>query len=73
MKALRLSEDSKGRNIPAASSKVLTRHPDSEDFDENFNYRSFIGKMNYLEKGTRMGIAFQTHQCETLTLFLDSV
>ena len=41
----------------------MTRHPDSEDFDESFNYRSVIGKMNYLEKGTRIDIAFQTHQC----------
>jgi hypothetical protein len=26
---------------------------DSEDFDGHFNYRSVIGKLNYLEKSTR--------------------
>ena len=67
LKALRLDEKSKGRNIPAASSKVLTRHPDSEDFEGSFNYRSVIGQLTYLEKGTRMDIAYQAHQCARYT------
>ena len=67
LKALRLDEESKGKNIPAASSKVLTRHPSSEEFDGSFNYRSVICQLNYLEKGTRMDIAYQAHQCARYT------
>jgi len=51
------------RTLPAPSSKILSRHSDSEDFDNLFNYRSVIGKLNYLEKGSRPDIAYITHQC----------
>ncbi len=47
-----LDESVKPRSTPAASSKVLTRHSQSPDFDGSFNYRSVIGKLNYLEKAT---------------------
>ena len=63
LKALRLDGRCKKRNIPAPSTKTLTRYPDSESFDGSFNYRSVIGQLNYLEKGTRPDIAFQSHQC----------
>jgi len=53
----------KSRSTPAASSKLLTRHSDSESFDNSFNYRSVIGKLNYLEKATRSDIAYAVHQC----------
>ncbi|KAI2494626.1 hypothetical protein MHU86_19904 [Fragilaria crotonensis] len=53
----------KSRSTPAASSKLLTRHSDSESFDNSFNYRSIIGKLNYLEKATRSDIAYAVHQC----------
>lgn len=53
----------KSRSTPAASSKLLTRHSDSEPFDNSFNYRSLIGKLNYLEKATRSDIAYAVHQC----------
>jgi hypothetical protein len=46
------------RSTPAASSNLLTRHTDSESFDNSFNYRSVIGKLNYLEKATRSDIAY---------------
>ena len=32
-------------------------------FDDSFNYRSVIGKLNYLEKSSRPDIAYATHQC----------
>ena len=51
------------RSLPAACSKLLSRHSDSEDFDNSFNYRSVIGKLNYLEKGSRSDIAYIVHQC----------
>jgi ATP-binding cassette subfamily B (MDR/TAP) protein 1 len=53
----------KSRSTPAASSKLLTRHSESEPFDNSFNYRSLIGKLNYLEKATRSDIAYAVHQC----------
>jgi hypothetical protein len=58
-----LDETVKPRSTPAASSKVLTRHSQSPDFDGSFNYRSVIGKLNYLEKATRSDISFAVHQC----------
>ena len=53
----------KPRSTPAASSKLLTRHSDSQPFDNSFNYRSVIGKLNYLEKATRSDISYAVHQC----------
>jgi hypothetical protein len=53
----------KARLTPAASSKLLTRHSDSKPFDNWFNYRSLIGKLNYLEKATRRDIVYAVHQC----------
>ena len=61
---LRLKDDTvKIRTTPAASSKLLTRHSDSQSFDNSFNYRSVIGKLNYLEKATRSDISYAVHQC----------
>ena len=48
---------------PAASSQTLKRHSDSKPFDNSFNYKSVIGKLNYLEKGSRSDTACVTHQC----------
>jgi len=59
-----LDEDKvKEKATPASSSKILMRHTESQDFDKSFNYRSVIGKLNYLEKGSRSDIAYITHQC----------
>jgi hypothetical protein len=41
------------QDTPAASSKLLSRHPDSEPFDQHFHYKCIIGKLNYLEKSSR--------------------
>jgi hypothetical protein len=44
---LRLNNDNVSEKItPATSSKLLSRHSDSEPFDNSFNYRSVIGKLN---------------------------
>jgi hypothetical protein len=51
------------RPVPAKSSEILKWHVNSEPFDGSFNYRSVIGKLNYLEKGPRPDIAYMTHQC----------
>ena len=49
-------------NTPAASSKILSRHSDSEPFDNNFNYRRVIGKLGYLDKGSHSDISYIMHQ-----------
>ena len=48
---------------PAATSKLLSRHSGSPTFDNSFNYRSVIGKLNYLEKASRPDISYAVHQC----------
>jgi hypothetical protein len=50
-------------SMPASSSKLLSRHSDSEAFDGSFDHRSAIGKCNCLEKSTRSNIACVAHQC----------
>ena len=60
-------DDVKIKDTPAASSRLLSRHTNSKDFDGSFNYRSLIGKLNYLEKATRSDIAYITHQCARFT------
>ena len=52
-----------GKETPAASSWILTRNDNGVDHDKSFHYRSVIGKLNYLEKATRLDISFATHQC----------
>jgi hypothetical protein len=42
----------KPKDTPAPSSRILHRHSESEDFDNSFNYRSVVGMLNYLDKGS---------------------
>ena len=49
--------ESKEKEIPMASSRILMRHTESTPFDNSFHYRRVIGQMNYLEKGSRSDIA----------------
>ena len=68
MKDLRLDEEKvKVKETPALTSKILSRHTSSDNHDGHFDYRSIIGKLNYLEKGTRSDIAYITHQCARFT------
>lgn len=53
----------KSKDIPASSSRLLSRHSNSEGFGNSFHYRSVIGRLNYLEKASRSDIAYITHQC----------
>lgn len=57
------SQNVKSKDTPAKSSTLLSRHPTSQPFDQSFQYRSIIGKLNYLEKGSRPDIAYIVHQC----------
>ena len=68
LKDLRLDDENvTTKDTPASSSKILRRHTDSEAFDGSFNYRSVIGKLNYLEKGSRSDISYIVHQCARFT------
>jgi len=55
------------KSTPAKSSAILRKHSKSKDFDGHFNYRSVIGKLNYLERGSRPDIAYIVHQCARFT------
>ena len=48
---------------PAATTVLLHKDPEGEDHDASWNYRSVIGKLNFLEKSTRPDIAYAVHQC----------
>lgn len=60
-------DDASAKVVPATLSKILRSHLESEDFDGSFDYRSIIGKSNYLQKGSRSDIAYITHQCARFT------
>ena len=61
-------DDVHTKETPAASSKLLSRHSDSPSFDNSFNYRSVIGKLGYLDKGSRSDISYITHQCARFSI-----
>ena len=64
LRDLRLDKDNVAtKETPAPVSTILTKHSASEAFDGYFDYRSVIGKLNYLEKSTRPDIAHALHQC----------
>jgi hypothetical protein len=60
---LKFVKNTKAKDIPALSSAILQRDLDGEEFDEHWDYRSVIGKLNFLEKSTRPDISYAVHQC----------
>ncbi len=55
--------DSKTKPGPAKVSLQLHAFKDEPVFDLNFNYRSAVGKLNYLaQQTTRPDIMYATHQ-----------
>jgi len=68
LKDLKLDKENlKTKDTPCMTSKILDRGIDDEPFDNSFHYRSIIGKLNYLEKGSRSDISYITHQCARFT------
>jgi hypothetical protein len=53
----------KSSPVPAPSTVILQRDPDGEAHNEQWNYRSIIGKLNYLEKSSRPDLAYAVHNC----------
>ncbi|KAL7525296.1 hypothetical protein ACHAWF_001294, partial [Thalassiosira exigua] len=58
-----LANSTKKKQVPAKSSKILTAHLDSPKFDGLLNYRSGIGKLNYLAQTMRPDIMYAIHSC----------
>ena len=52
----------KTKSTPASSSKLLSKHSSSPDFDESFNYMIMIGRLHYLDKGSRSDVSYITHK-----------
>jgi hypothetical protein len=56
-------DNAKGvKPVPAKVSLRLHAAKDETPFDLNFNYRSAVGKLNYLTQTTRPDIMYATHQ-----------
>jgi len=51
------------KNTPASKSVKLNRDLHGAPFMEEWNYRSVIGKLNFLEKSTRCDLSYSVHQC----------
>ena len=60
---LNFADNTKAKEIPAISSHILQRDLDGDPFEEHWDFRSIIGKLNFLEKSTRPDIAYAVHQC----------
>jgi hypothetical protein len=58
-----IKSNTKTKDKAAPSSTILRRDLDGEPFAEAWDYRSVIGKLNFLEKSTRPEIAYAVHQC----------
>ena len=58
-----LSKSYKKKQVPAKSSRILTHHLNSPEFDGPFSYRSVVGKLNYLAQTTRPDIMYAVHAC----------
>jgi Reverse transcriptase (RNA-dependent DNA polymerase) len=54
---------SKTADTPATFENKLHKDVDGPKFDYPWDYRSIIGKLNYLEKSTRGDLAYSVHQC----------
>ena len=60
---LGFKDNTKGKDTPAPSTASIDRDLNGKEHSESWEYRSVIGKLNFLEKSTRPDIAFAVHQC----------
>ena len=69
IKDLNLDHDKvHSKTTPAAASKILFSHKDSDEFNKSFQYLFVIGKINYLENSCRLDIAYAVHQCDRFSV-----
>ncbi len=57
------NDKTKSKPTPAPGGQILERNPEGESMNDDFHYRSVIGKANFLEKSTRPDIAVAVHSC----------
>jgi hypothetical protein len=62
LKDVGLTDKSNVKSTPSRMS-ILQRDAKGSPTKAEFHYRSVVGKLNFLEKGTRPDIAYATHQC----------
>jgi hypothetical protein len=62
IKDMGFRENTKGKPTPAPSTVHLQRDEQGEAHDEVWEYRSVLGKLNFLEKSTRPELAYSVHQ-----------
>lgn len=65
---LGFKSNTKTKTTPANATVMLTRDEEGVPFNEEWSYRSVIGKLNYLEKSTRGDIAVAVHQCARFSI-----
>jgi hypothetical protein len=58
-----MKSNTKTKDKAAPSSKILRRDLDGCPFAEEWDCRSVVGKLNFLEKSTRPEIAHAVHEC----------
>ena len=63
IKDLHLQSGSNAKKMPAVPTNPLYKDSDSADMTLEFHYCSMIGKLNFLEKSTRLDISISVHQC----------
>jgi hypothetical protein len=55
-------DDKRTKPVPAKVAVLLHAHQDEPAFNLTFNYRSVVGKLNYLAQTTRPDIMYAVHQ-----------
>ena len=58
-----MKSNSKTKDKAAPSSTILRQDLNGVPIAESWDYRSIVGKLNFLEKSTRPEIAYAVHQC----------
>ena len=58
-----MQSGSNPKSTPTVTTTLLHKDADGPDMNSEFHYRRVIGKLNFLEKSTRLDISVSIHQC----------